>query len=229
MRLLLEKLLCSRLLQYLREPELKRLRDDFISLAPGEFTHTFFLDANSNHPKLGRSIVGNFTLVWQLLKEKEQDKDGNLWSSYALCFSISLRESYSMQGDLADRWLDCLGALEEFSSEIKKLNIPKTIKEKTHTSAQREALEKIAMKEKAEEELSFFFMEKGRDYIKGMRVGGKSKNVPYAAVNACLPNVDQTKFILKIKKHRWSWSTHCRHYQLTIDHDKKAAFVQRET
>jgi len=229
MRLMLEKLLCSRLLGFLRETELNRLRDSFISLTPGEFMHSFFLDANAAHEQLGRAVVGNFSLSWQLIKEKEQDVDGSLWSSYELCFSVTLRECYSLQGALVDRWLECLSALKEFSDDLKKLNLPKKMKIRTHTPEERIVLENLQMKEKIEQELSFFFMEEGRAYVKNLRGGGKSKGVPYDTIVAFLSNTDQRDFVLKIRKNRWSWSTHFRKYRLVVDDKSRVAHVRRET
>ncbi len=142
MRLALKKLLESKALSYLCDEEIKRAQAAFISQEPGESAHVYFFEVPSGRTDFKRSVVANVTFAWQVVKEKEPDGEGNLWASYTFSHTLSMRETYNLQGPTLTKWLQCVGAIGELDEEIRSLDLPDLVREMTHSREEWAMLER---------------------------------------------------------------------------------------
>jgi len=228
MRLALKKLLESKALSYLCDEEIKRAQAAFISQEPGESAHVYFFEVPSGRTDFKRSVVANVTFAWQVVKEKEPDGEGNLWASYTFSHTLSMRETYNLQGPTLTKWLQCVGAIGELDEEIRSLDLPDLVREMTHSREEWAMLERREKKAAVSQRLSKFFSSpEGRSYALNLRRGGRARLVPLDVLRPLLENIEEKFYVLKFKAGKSIFSWRLGHYDLQIDVEENCAWLSR--
>lgn len=227
MRLALEKLISSRALSYMRDDEIKKARCAFVSLNPSDQAHTFFFELKGSQPGRSKTVVANMTFSWQVVKEKEVMPDGSLWSTYGFSHSFTVREMYSLQGPVLLEWLSCVAAIDELVKDVSSLNIPRDIREMTHSPDERAALEKEELRANIKQSLSNFFSTSGKNFVYNLRVGGRARHVPLSQISHLISERFEETHEFKVNAARSFYSWRAKHYELEAFSDKDYAVVRR--
>jgi len=228
-RLALEKILNSKCLGYLEAEELSKLNSSFLSPFPGEHNHVFKLEVRKQE-KHGyfRGVVAVVSLAWMLVKERELDKLGNFWSVYEFIPTVSIKERYSLSGEILSDWMDCVSSIVQLLDDIKSLNIPVRIKEMTHTNEQRMKFESQKSYEDTCNSLSKYFQtSEGKKLRLNLRKGGKSRKIPFAILQQFLKAGPEKVYVFNVREN-YSYFSKYRKYSITVENNFDYVLIKRE-
>ena len=227
-RLALEKLLKSNLTKYLKSEDVEKLNSAFISLHPGETHHTFYFEVDKSLSNLSRNLVASMSISWNVLKEKEIDAEGNLWSTYTLVISSTIKEIYSLVGDALTEWMNCLGLIDHLIKDIKSLNVPITITEMTHNNEQRITQEKEKNYLDACLSISKFLeTSEGKSYRSNLRVNGSPKKILSSVIFRLINNCQEEEFKIKVNSNTSKWYPKWKYYSLKFCKDSNFFLIYK--
>jgi len=229
MRLALEKFLSSKCVEYLDKEELANLNSAFLSLTPGENIHVFKLEVVFPLEKksIFRGIVAVVSFAWNVAKENEVDKQGNLWSVYEFMPTLSLKERYSLSGEILKYWVECISSILHLLDDIKSLNIPRKVKEMTCTNEERLRIELQKKYEESCAALSRYFRtSEGKKLRLNLRKKGKQKKIPLKFISEFLLDSSRKKYEFKVRENDSSYFSKYRRYSILVEND--CALIRRE-
>ena len=227
-RLILEKILGSDAIRHMRKEDVQRLNFSFISRYPGDNSYIFYFYVFNGELFRKNSNVAHLYFSWEPVCEKEKDKEGNLWTTYELVMSVTIRESSLSEEELKE-WISCLNHVNDLVFELRSSDFSKSIREMTHNNEERISLEKEVSRKNAKFAFQRYFMNsKEKKFLSSLRVGGNSKKILTSTIKKLIGDCEDDVIEFSIKENWPRLSQKARLYVAVISRDSNYSQLYRK-
>lgn len=174
-RLLIQKILSSDASKYLRKESYDRLTKTLISERIDEDFSINFRTCENRESYY--SSIADLSFRWVKGDHEINDLDGNVWISYRLVATSGISSCYSLDPKMLAERADCIWNLSDLVDQIQAL-VPNGLRVMSLNNEQRQERDARRRNEKICTVLSNVLGSGGKAYRRGLRVGGKGRNVP---------------------------------------------------